>query len=125
MCADKVMRLQSKKTDVAGSYFTGPSSSVTETVKCSAEVCYPMKLDLAKYCTAGCAASGTAYVLSAVLLHTDDSLHEGHYKCLHHVKDGSWWLRNDDHMPTLQTQLQALMHHREVCGLLYSRDSFR
>ena len=109
---------------LADNAFTG-MQAISNIDKCSSEICYPMDLDLAAYCTAECAASGTAFVLKFVWLHSGTTLHGGHYQCIQQDQNGVWWLRDDDEMPKQQSQLDTLTHHRDVCGLLYSKSRVR
>lgn len=91
-------------------------------VKIDSPFCYPLDLDLKKYCTMGALADswGSTYQLGAIVLHTGDA-DGGHYCFVQRMGKQLWWLRNDDKPPKVITSQAALAFTREACALIYLR----
>ncbi|KAL3155338.1 putative ubiquitin carboxyl-terminal hydrolase FAF-X [Trebouxia sp. C0009 RCD-2024] len=91
-------------------------------LKIDTPFCYPLDLDLEKFCTAGALADGwgSTYQLGGVVLHTGNAK-GGHYRFVQRMGKQLWWLRNDDTPPEVLTSQAALAYTREACALIYLR----
>ncbi|XP_074995472.1 ubiquitin carboxyl-terminal hydrolase 42-like [Calonectris borealis] len=81
---------------------------------------YPAYLDLRPY-TSQTAGEPLLYSLYAVLVHSGDSCHEGHYFCYTKASNGLWYEMNDTSVvlhdiDTVLRQQAYLLFYQLVCG---------